>query len=215
MSTIPSKVTGGGNASTAQNVFRLTFSQSLSAAPQYQMWDNASVFPAVDALGSTTLKEAFTGTTGNSSKPEYALVATTSAAPTSSWLPASASAGSANPNRLKGTTNYVTDPTTPTSGQSIRFNLSAQFASDSTVPSTTSQNIMLQIVYAFSGSTPALTMAFNDAADGGTEGSPSWATMTPGTHGIRLVDAGTVSGTYKFTVPLSGTQNVTELWVTT
>lgn len=215
MSTIPSKVAGGGNLSTAQNVFRLTFSQSLSAAPQYQMWDNGSTYPAVDNLGSTVAKEAFTGTSGNSNKPEYALIATTSSAPTSNWLPSSATSGSHNPNRMKGTTNYVTDPTTPTSGQSIRFNISAEFASDSTVPSTTSQSVLLQVVYAYSGSSPTLTMAFNDVADGGTEVSPQWATMTAGTHGIRLVNVGTVSGTYNWTLPLGGVGDVEELWVTT
>lgn len=216
MSTIPSKVTGGGNVSTAQNVFQLTWSQALSAAPQYQAWDNSSTYPAVDAAGATVVKEAFTGTTGNSSKPEYACAATTSAGPTSNWLPSSATAGSANPNRLKGSTNYVTDPTTPTASAVTKFNLTAEFASDSSVPSTSSQAILLQVEYQYTGSAPTVTLAFNDSADGGTEGSPNWATLTPGTNGIRFVNVGTTSGgPYKFTLPLSGVANVQELWVTT
>jgi hypothetical protein len=208
---IPSKVVGGGNNSTAQNVFRITWSQGLSAAPQYQAWDNSSTYPAVDAAGSTTAKEAFTGTAGNSSKPMYALVATTSAAPSSNWMPASATGGAANPNRLKGTTNYVTDPTTPSASGTTRFNLSAEFPSDASVPSSSSQNILLQVQYQYTGSAPTLTYAYND---GGTEGSPSWTTFTPGTHGIRLVNTGTSSGTYKFTLPTSSVSTVQELWVT-
>jgi len=328
---IPSKAVGGGNVSTASNVFRVSFSQALSAAPQYQMWDNSSTYPAVDASGSTTTKEAFAGTSGNSNKPEYALVSTTSAAPSSSWLPGSATGGSANPNRMKGTTNYVTDPTTPapytvpgsftatassgagmgtgaykytitfvvgatnpigetlpsaeqsvtttggnnqvaltgiptgpagtlyrniyrtqvggssntekfvhqiadntttsytdaasdasivgnaaeptvdTSG-SIRFNMTAEFASDAAVPSSSSQNILLQIQYQYTGSAPSLTYYYNDA---GTDSVPIWTALTPGSDGIRFVNVGTVSGTYKFTLPASSTANVQELWVTT
>lgn len=331
--SIPSKVSGGGNTSTAQNIFRVVFSQSLSAAPTYQMWDNSSTYPAVDASGSTTAKEAFTGTSNNSNKPEYALVDTTNAAPSSSWLPGSASAGSANPNRMKGSTNYVTSPATPTvqtapvapslaltSGSNlgtgaykyqitfvfgtsgapigettggteatitttsgnqavnlssiptgptgciarkvyrtavggatgteklvatindnttttysdttadgslgagvpttnttaaIRFNVTAEFGADSAVPSSSSQNILLQVGYQYTGSAPSLTYWYND---GGTDASPSWTQFTPGSNGIRLVNSGTVSGTYKYTLPASGVQSVGgsngELWVT-
>lgn len=211
---IPSKVTGAGNTSTAANVFRITWSTALSAAPVYQMWDNSSTYPAVDAAGSTTAKEAFTGTAGNSSKPMYALVSTSSAGPTSSWLPASATGGSANPNRMKGTTNYVTDPTTPGASGVTKFNISAEFPSDATVPSSSSQNILLQVQYQYTGSAPTLTYAYNE----GTEGSPTWTNFTPGTHGIRLVNTGTSAGTYKYTLPTSGVQTVGsttgELWVT-
>lgn len=176
------------------------------------MWDNSSTFPAVDAAGSTTTKEAFTGTAGNSSKPMFALYCTSSAGPGSAnWFPASATAGSANPNRMKGSTNYVTDPTTPTSSGVTKFNISAEFPSDATVPSSSSQNILLQVQYQYTGSAPSLTYAYND---GGTEGSPVWTNFTPGTHGIRLVNTGTVSGTYKFTLPTSGVSTVGELWVT-
>lgn len=325
---IPSKIIGGGNNSVAQNVVRVAFSQTLSAAPVYKIWDNGSTYPAADAAGATTVKEAFTGTVGNSNKPEYALVDTTSTAPTSNWLPASATAGSANPNRMKGSTNYVTSPITPspytaptapsvadasvsgnlngayryyvtfivgTSGApkgetlassevtitvtnsqvnltsiptgpagviyrriyrtvaggssntgklvtqiadnstttytdniadgslgvsqptidtsaSIRFNLTAEFPYDSAVPSSSSQNVLLEVSYQYTGSAPTLTYWYND---GGTEGSPSWTQFTPGTNGIRFVNASTVSGTYKFTLPQTGVAVVGELWVTT
>jgi len=326
---IPSKAIGGGNVSTAMNVFRLSFSQNLSSAPQFQMWDNGSTFPAVDAAGATTTKEAFVGTAGNSNKPEYALVSTTSAASTSTWLPGTATGGSANPNRMKGTTNYVTDPTTPTlitapstaptavagaagnpngvyryavtfvngttqnlgetgAGTSetgtttltsqqgsltsvpvgpagttkrniyrtlaaggvgtekfvgtiadnstttftdniadgslganiptvnttaaVRFNMTAEFASDSAVPSSSSQNILLQVQYQYTGSAPTLTYSYND---GGSDAAPTWTNFVPGTNGVRFVNTGTIAGTYKYTLPSSSTANVQELWVTT
>lgn len=212
---IPSKVINGGNNNTANaaNIFRITWSTALSVAPIYQMWDNSSTFPAVDASGSTTTKEAFAGTAGNSNKPEYSLQCTSSAGNASSnWMPTTATGGSANPNRMKGSTNYVTDPTTPAASGVTKFNITAEFASDSTVPSTTSQAVLLQVQYQYTGSAPSLTYAYND---GGTEGTPTWTNLTPGTHGIRLVNTGTVSGTYKFTLPASSTSSVGELWVTT
>lgn len=212
---IPSKVFGAGNSSTRRNVFRITWSQALSVAPQYQMWDNSSTFPAVDASGTTTTKEAFAGTAGNSNKPMYALAATTSLGTISSWIPTSATGGSANPNRMKGTTNFVTDPTTPTGSGTTTFNITAEFPSDAAVPSSSSQNILLQVQYQYTGSAPTLTYAYNDNAATGTESSAVWQTFTPGTHGIRLVNTGTVAGTYKFTLPASSVSTVDELWVTT
>jgi len=334
--SIPSAVVGGGNTSTGSNVFRVSFSQPLSATPLYQMWDNGSTYPAVDAGGATTVKEAFTGTTGNSSIPEYSLVSTTSSAPTSNWMPSSATGGSANPNRMKGTTNYVTDPTTPTNASipvvtsttatpasgagmstgaykytityvvgtaglplgetlpsaeisvtttsgndqvaftgiptgpggtlyrnlyrtqvggssntekfvhqiadnttttytdtasdtsivgnaaeptidtsaSIRFNMTANFGFDSSVPSSSSQNILLQIQYQYLGSAPSLTYWYNDSTLPGTDAAPSWTQLTPGSAGIRPVNSGTTIGTYKFTLPASGTSTITTLWVT-
>lgn len=332
---IPNQAKGGGNTSTASNVFRVSFSNPLSTAPLYEMWDNGTTYPGVDAAGATTAKEAFTGTTDNSSIPEYSLIATTSSAPTSNWQPSSATGGSANPNRMLGSTNYVTDPTTPTNvaapvvsgtsgagssggsltasstykyeityvvgtsglpigetlvsaaitattagGQgtitlssiptggagviyrniyrtqaggssytfdhqiadntttsyadtssdasivgnaspsstdtsaSIRFNMTASFGADSTVPSSSSQNILLQIQYQYTGSAPSLSYYYNDAT-AGTDSAPTWIALTPGTDGVRFVNAGTVSGTYKFTLPASGVSSgVTDLWVT-
>lgn len=212
---IPSKVFGAGYTSTRRNVFRITWSQALSVAPQYQMWDNASTFPAVDAAGTSATKEAFVGTAGNSSKPEYGLAATTSLGTISGWLPTAATPGSANPNRMKSTVSYVTDPTTPSGSGVTTFNITAEFASDSSVPSSSSQNILLQVQYQYTGTAPSLTYAYNDNAATGTESSPVWQNFTPGTHGIRLVNTSTVAGTYKFTLPASSTATVDELWVTT
>ena len=209
--SIPSKAVGGGNNSTAANVFQITWSQALSVAPLFQMWDNSASFPAVDAVGATTVKEAFAGTTGNGNKPEYALYSTTSGGPAgANWMPAAATGGSANPNRMKGSTNYVTGTTIPGAGGVSKFNICAEFASDSAVPSSSSQNVMLQVQYQYTGSAPTLTYAYNE----GTEGTPSWTTFVPGTNGIRLVNVGTVAGTYKFTLPVSSVATVQELWVT-
>jgi hypothetical protein len=140
------------------------------------------------------------------------LAATTSAAPGANWKPASASAGSANPNRLKGSTNYVTDPTTPGAGGAILFNIGLEVPYDASVPSSSSAAHMIQVRYTYTGSAPSLTWAFNE----GSEGTPSWTTITPGTHGLRYCNSSTswAAGPYKLTLPASGTVDAGEIGVT-
>lgn len=127
------------------------------------------------------------------------------------WHPASATAGSANPNLLLGTTNYVTCTNTPGAGGDTVINLSLKVASDATVPSTSTMAALIQIRYTYTGTAPTLAFLYND---GGTETTPVWTTFTPGTHGVRFVNTGTSAGTYKLTLPASGTLVAPELWVT-
>lgn len=204
---IPNKATGYGNNSVAQNVFRITFSTALSTPPKYEAYDGGT-FPAVGAA-VTVANTIFAGTAGNSNKPMLSLVATTSAAPTSNWKPTSASAGSANPNRMKGQTNYVTDPSTPGAGGVIRFNMVLEVPSDATTSSTMAADLLIR--YTYTGAAPSLTWAFNE----GTEGSPTWTNLTPGTHGFRHTRTGTVGGgPYLANIPASSTEDTTEGWVT-
>ena len=210
---IPNKAVGAGN-NNAANVFKITFSQALSTAPKYEAWDNSATFPAKDASGSTTAKEIFTGTAGNSSKPMLYLADTNAGAtaPGSNWKPTSATAGSAVKNRLKGTTNYVTAANTPAQNGYITFNIGLEAPYDATVPSTSSMAHLIQIRYTYTGSAPTLTWAFNE----GTEETPTWTTLTPGTHGFRYCNTGTswAAGPYKLTLPESGTVDAGEVGVT-
>jgi len=211
---IPNKATGAGN-NNATVVYKATFSTALSSAPRLEAWDNSQTFPAVDATGSTILKEIFTGTTGNGSKPMLAgYIGGLSSAPTlpgASWHPGSATGGGANPNLLKGSTNFVNTTVVPGTGEAIVFNLSQRVPFDATVPSTTSMNALILIRCNYTGAAPTIALDFNE----GTEGTPSWTTITAGTHGIRFCNAGTISGgPYKLTLPESGTVDAGEQWVT-
>ena len=208
--SIPSKATGYGNGSTARNVFQLTFSTALAGAPIYKAWDGAT-YPATGSA-TTTANTVFAGTAGNSNAPMLSLVDTSSGSPTSSWKP-SASAGSANPNRMKGSTNYVTSTVTPGAGGTITWNECLELPSDATTASTMA--VDLEITYQYTGAAPSLSWTYNDNGAGGTEGSPVWTTLTPGTHGLRHCDAGTVAGTYRLTIPSVGTVDSGEGWVTT
>lgn len=208
---VPFQITGAGNQD-ARYVFRTTFSQSLILAPCIEAWDNAETFPARTAAGTTTDKEVFTGTEQNNNIPMLYAVATTSVTPGDDWKPTTATEGSANPNRLKGLVNYVTDPTIPSAGEYIYFNLGIEVPYDATAPGTTSLAHVIQIKYAYSGVEPSITFHVNE----GTETSPIWTELTPGTNGIRYCDAGTdISiNPYKLTLPESGAVDAPELWIT-
>lgn len=202
------QVTGYGNIAKA-NVFKLSFSENLSSDPVWEAYDNGQAFPLVDASGSTTAGKLFIGTTGNSNKPMIGLVATTGGAPSSSWLPASATAGSANPNRLYGTTSYVTDSDYDTSSDYITWNMCVEIPYD--MEPSDDMDHLLQCKYTYTGSAPSLTWAYNT----GTEGAPIWTTMTPDTDGIRHCAAGASAPNYYANIPYSGVEVTTVGWVTT
>jgi hypothetical protein len=113
---------------------------------------------------------------------------------------------------MKGSTNYVTAAATPGAGGSITWNEVLELPSDATTSSTMA--VDLQITYTYTGTAPTLTWAFNDAVSG-TEGTPTWTTLTPGTHGVRHCNSGTTAGTYLLDIPSSGTVDSAEGWVTT
>lgn len=210
---IPNKATGAGNVD-ATMVLRAIFSQELSAAPRIEAYDNSEIFPAV-GTPSTTLKEIFTGTTENGNKPFLAGYiggkSTNATTPGANWHPSSATAGGANPNLLKGTTNYVKTTVIPELGEDIVFNLSLKVPSDAAVPSASSMNAMIVIRCNYTGEEPAITLEFNE----GTEETPNWTELTPGTHGGRFSNSGTESGgPYKVSLAESGSVDAGELWIT-
>jgi len=205
---IPSQVVNAGNNSSNQNIFKITFSQALTAPPTLESWD--------DATFSTTNKEQFTGTATNGNIPYVSAVATTDVAPSSNWKPSSPTAAGAVANRLKGTTNFVNlTVNTPTAGGAVRFNLDFEIPVDATVPSTTTFGV-LACRFSYAGATPTLTWQYNDVSAGGTEGAPQWTNITPGAGGnfIRPADAGTTSAFVAVTKPTSGVLDAAQVWVT-
>lgn len=212
---IPNKATGAGN-NNATMVYKAVFSKALSSAPRLEAWDNSETFPLVSSVGVSTAKEIFTGTAGNGNKPMLAgYIGGKSSAPSlpgAAWHPDSAVAGYANPNLLKGQTNYVRAAVTPDAGEDIVFNLSSRVPADATVPSSSSMNALIQIRYNYIDAEPAVSLYFNE----GTEESPTWTAITPGTHGVRFCNAGTTAGgPYKLTLAESGTVDAAEQWITT
>lgn len=206
--SIPSKVTGAGNNSSAQNVFRIQFSQALSANPTLEGWD--------DSTFSTATKEQFLGTAVGSFQPYLSAVATTDGAPSSNWKPAAQAGGGLTINRLEGLISFVNLSTViPVIGGIVRFNLDFEIPSDASVPSTNTFGV-LACRFSYSGPTPTLTWQFNDNSAGGTEGAPQWTTITPGAAGnfIRPADSSATSSNVVVTKPLSGIADAGAIWVT-
>ena len=209
--SIPFKVFGSGNGSDAVNVYRVEFDEELSSYPKYEAWDNQDTFPAVD-LGVTpsVLKKVFVGTAGNSNKPMLSLISTTAAAPASeNWKPASATAGADNPNRLKGSDNYVQESVIPNGDDvtDITFNLCLEAPSDAPVPSAAELSVALQIVYTYTGDAPTPKWYANNADESGTDNSPEWEEFVSGTNGIKFCNSDAVlndSATHKLTLPPAG-----------
>ena len=206
--SIPNKATGYGNTQAGQNVFSVSFSTALSAAPVFEAYDGGT-FPGT-GTDATTLNTVFVGTAGNGNIPMLSLIETTSAAPSGGWMPSAPTAGSANPNRMLGSTSFVTASIVPTAGQRITWNEVIEFPYDCTTAATIAHDIVIR--YQYSGAAPVLTWAFND---GGTDAAPSWTTMTPGANGIRHCDAGMVAGG-PYTVAVGASTTTSEEgWVTT
>lgn len=239
---IPNKARGYGNNSTARNVFGLTFSTALSSAPKYELYDNAQTFPAVGSAVTVTGKVA-AGTAGNSNKPMIGLVDTSAAAPASAWFPASATGGSANPNRVKGQTSFVTSAATSAGSSGVRaygtgysagagalgdgsgvvggaqnpagvitWNEALEIPSDLVPTDNMNYDLLIRVTY--TGGVPTLAWYFNEGT-GDTSPNVTWTALTPGTHGLRHCNAGTVSGgPYLLDIPASGVVIAAEGWVT-
>lgn len=208
--SIPSKVVGAANNSTARNVFKVTFSQNTTNIPTLRAWD--------DYTFSTTANEVFAGTTGNGSLSMIGAIATTPGltAPASDWMPTSPTAGGAQANRLKGSTNYVNlDSAAIDIGVRayVTFNLNWEIPSDAAIPADMA--LVFVINFTYSGAAPVLTWAFNDSVGGGTEGTPVWTSMTPGVAGnkIKPADAGVTYPSIIIHRPLSGVVDSGEVWV--
>jgi hypothetical protein len=204
------EATGYGNNSTAQNVFSILFDEALSSEVQYEAYDNDQTFPAVDTA-TTYTNDVLAGTTGNGDKSMVALVDTTNAAPTSAWLPASATAGEANPNRLKGQVNYVQqDGTVRDADERVTFNMAVEVPSDATTSMAMGFDLLAR--YTYTGTAPSPVWSINT----GTEGTPVWTTVTPGTHGLLHCRTGSGAtgsggdGHYYANIPTSGVEVTVE-----
>jgi hypothetical protein len=205
--SLPFKISTIGNRDRA-NAFRVTFSEALALPPKIEAWDNTQTFPKRVTYGATTIKQIFIGTTGNGNLPMLYAAATTSDSPGDNWKPVTTIAGGATINRLKGSTSYIVDPTTPGAGESIKFNLGVEVPFDA-VTTTGQMDYAIQIRYYFSGDVPAVTFAGNS----GTESSPVWESIPAGLIGIRLCDY-SIEGDYYLTLPESSTVDAQVAWIT-
>lgn len=204
------KVAGYGDVAKA-NVFQLLFdTNDLSGSPRWEAYDNSESFPVRTEPGTVIASSLLIiGNDSNSNLSGICLFATTNGVP--GVKPGGATAGSANPNRLKGTVSYVTDPTEPNAGDAILYNMIIEIH-NSFEPSDDTE-FVLQCRYAYTGSPPDLYWKFNNETEGGDEETPDWDGMTPGTDGVRHGDSGSAAPEYYANIPVSSTEDTDAAWV--
>lgn len=212
MSIVPFKPTGIG-AVAAQNVFKVTFSQDLSANPKLKAWDDYNM--------NTVDNKIFTGTTVNSSKSMIGGIGLT-AASAAGWWSNSETAGAAvdNASLLRGDDGYCyLSAVAPSAAGAVYFNLNYYIPSD-LLPSH-NMNHVIGIEYEYTGTAPVVKWYGNR----GTEASPDWDELWHGVKGsapvanmteIAPCDTGEgYDGTaaYKLTIPSSSITHPAEIWL--
>ena len=163
---IPFRPVGVG-AVAAFHVFRINFSQALSAIPELHAWDDFNL--------NTVLGKIFTGTTVNGNKPMVGAIGA-NVAPPANWWPANPVAGAAVnvASRLKGTDGYsLLSNAAPGANGDVFFNFNFSFPAD--VQPSDVISCALSVLYKFTGTTPTVTWYGND---GGTEGVPVYTALT-------------------------------------
>ena len=207
--SIPFRPVGVGQVA-AFHVFRINFSEALSAIPELHAWDDFNL--------NTATHRIFTGTAGNSTKPMIGAIGA-DAAPSASWWPTTLVAGAAlnNASRLKGNDGYcLLAGSSPGANDDVFFNFDFSFPSDA-LPADT-YSFCLSVLYKFTGDVPSVTWYGNDA---GSEGTPIWTSLTgqpKGNNGaatvIRPSDAGGDGVGDVVTIPPSSEAFPDEIWAT-
>jgi hypothetical protein len=168
------QVANAGNVA-GQNVYKVRFAGApCSDVPQLQAWD--------DHLMTTTLVESLAGTAGNGNESLVAAAHTTPGATGAAWVPASATPGGAQTNRLKGNDSFcLLGTTAPATDEERRFQLAFGCAADS-APGASGHQPVLGVKVFYAGAPPVPEFSYN----AGSEGAPTWVAMTSGVKGTPM-----------------------------
>ena len=215
MAITPFRPVGIGMTNSVQ-VFRITFSNSLSDIPRLTAYDTYTADSTTNTIFSGTAYVAY---------PMIAAVGDT-APGVSDWFPATPVVGDTTvgvPNMLKGSTNRIRlSSSAPGAGGSVVFNIGYKIPYDVTTLATMSH--ILACEYQYTGPAPTLTFQGNQSP--GTEGSPNWTTIDSLAAGtaptpanvtqIRPCDTGKGNdgdATYRMSIPNSGQAYPQEIWL--
>jgi hypothetical protein len=210
---VPCEATGYGNNSIARNVFCFELTgagDELSSLVKYECYDNDNTFPAVDTQTSNT-NDIFVN--GASSYSMICLVDTSNVAPSSNWKPSAPSAGEANPNRMKGQTNYVEQDGSilaQATNPRATFNMVIEIPSSAQTSYTMGFDLLVRYTYT-QASAPTVAFKINE----GTEGTPTWTALTVGTHGIKHCRSGSSSSDCFANIPETGNEDTADGWALT
>ena len=180
-----------------QNVYKVRFAGApCSDVPQIQAWDDHTM--------STVVSESLAGTSGidgNGGKSLVAAAHTTGTPTITPWVPASAVAGGALANRLRGNDSFcLLGATAPATDEERKFQLAFGCASNS-VPGASGHQPVLGVKVFYAGAPPTPQFSYN----AGTEGVPVWTAMTSGVKGSAMAMGvrNTIHATGPGSTPLS------------
>lgn len=196
---VPTESTQRGKA------LKITNSTALSTAPKLEAWDDNS--------HSTTAKEILAGTTGTGNtsfiKAYNSGTEASNTPPSQNWCANNtATAGSANPNALKGTTNYVTANSTPGANGDTTWALACCIPSDASAGETGHTGV-LTYEYTYTGSAPTIQWYVNTAD---SDSTPNWVEVLSSDAIYFTGPDSTGSVQDPVTAPASGYKWSEEMW---
>ena len=193
------------DATQRGKVLKITNTEALSTAPKLEAWDDNS--------HSTTAKEILAGTTGTGNtsfiKAYNSGTEASNTAPSQNWCTnTTATGGSANPNALKGTTNYVTADSTPGASGNTTWAIACCIPSDASAGETGHTGV-LTYEYTYTGSAPTIQWYANSADNDTT---PTWTEVLAADAIYFAGPDATTSVQDPVTAPPSGYKWAEEMW---
>lgn len=214
------EVTGYGQGGVNRYAFGLEFSQALSSLCTYHAYDNNQTFPTLESTPLTShSNEIFTHGASASNLSMILLIDTTNVEPSDTWATTLASGGGAddevNPNFIGKNLGDSNDSYVEQDGaifsstdQTLLWNMLIEV--DSAVETSDDMRFELTIKYTYTGTVPVLEWRYNIGS-----APTTWATLTPGTDGIKHTRAGASSGAYYANIPETGQEFTAEAWKAT
>lgn len=207
----------GACTSTAQYVFKVSFSQPLSSVPNLRAYDNAASYPNTDST-TTTVFRIFVGSTGNSNKPMLHFLDTTRSGPSATnWYTASTIGAGVATCLMKGDTSYLqfrySTASIALANPSVYWNSLVRVPYD--VYPTMNKHHNVVIRYTFTSTAPTVSFWANNTHAGGTGDVPVWGSIQTDVSGVRFGSSTATNLSILGEIPLTGQQVTKTAWVTT
>lgn len=207
----------GACASVAKNVFKVKFTQALSAVPYITSYGSSTAFP-LTGVSTATTTPIFTGNYSNSNKPIiHAIDTTREGPPSSSWYLASTIMAGAATCMLKGDASYLQfrySVGSLTANASLTYNTLLKIPYGC-YPTMDFQHDMV-VWFTYTGPAPNVQFYANNGHLGGTESAPQWTEIVSGSQGAIYGNAVATNWSVYVNIPLVSTASfeVTKtIWV--
>lgn len=207
------KVYGAGST-ISKNVFKVLFTEALTAVPQIRVYDRSVSFPASGDLTSSDYG-IFSGSSYNEFKPMMALIDTTrNSTPSTNWYSLATIKVGAATCLVKGDSSYFKfnySPGSMIANASLYFNMQMGIPND--INPTIQSDHDIAIRYMYSGDTPDVLVYGNSETNGGNDSVPYWELIIEDSFGIKFGDSSSSTLNVSLTIPLSGMEKTETIFV--